>query len=749
MKTAYRHKRSESGLTPQGPGRGKSQAGDTLLEVLIAITIIAISVVALVGVITTSVTSSAEYRSLATVDTVLKNFSDAVKYDLELQPQQPPAPTHYVNCATTSTYQIVSEYPTNAVVNAGVTIFGTGFVNINASSVWVATLSSPSTTPIVINRFVNGLPTITGGSNVSATVILASNQPGGYIQPGIYSVTLSDSTGDVVTSGTMLTVSPSATVLNPASGVVGTSVTASASGFDQNAPLTVQVDGTPATITSANTMTDANGNAVVTFNVPSVPVGEQVGQQNVVLSDGPNTSTSTFTFGTPMGAPGPTISPPPSAVAGTTVQIQSIAYWDNSTSVFDSSCSASDNSGIQLITIQATQPNGVTGTLQVVVTNPTYSTPPGPVVTVKTPVTTPVPGQPITFTATLVPGLSQVPTGFVSWNFTGTSGIPPQPCPSGSALTPTGVGNTAAATCTIPGLQVAAGSYQVDATYSGDTNYGPATGLGLVNVPQQVPTLTVTPAATNSVATEPLTFTASVTGPSAATQPTGMVSWSVTGPGIPPQPCPNSTLSLTAPPSTMCTIPGNQVSVGTYTATATYLGDINYPSPAPVSATANVYLLTLVSVALNNAPFNTLGKIQSGDSIIVTFSGLVSLGNFCSAWALDPNTMSENLGNGLITVVNGGKNKNDSMTISSASCTPNTGFGGLDLGASGFVKNGTATYSGSTIKWDATKFTLTITLGAQQLSSGATLGTVSSNPIYSAGFSVPNSPYTIVTNSQF
>ena len=51
-----------------------------------ALVIIGLSVVALMGVLTTSISSSGEYRSLITVDTVLKNFAGAVKYETEIGP---------------------------------------------------------------------------------------------------------------------------------------------------------------------------------------------------------------------------------------------------------------------------------------------------------------------------------------------------------------------------------------------------------------------------------------------------------------------------------------------------------------------------------------------------------------------------------------------------------------------------------------------------------------------------------------
>ena len=119
--------------------------------------------VALLGALTTSITSSATSRSLATLDTLLKSFSEAVKYDVQLQPA---ATSLYQNCA--SSYQVVSEYPTSSVTGAGVTVFGTGFTP--GSSVPVALGTSP---PISL-----GTQTVATNGSVSTTFTVPSLPPG-------------------------------------------------------------------------------------------------------------------------------------------------------------------------------------------------------------------------------------------------------------------------------------------------------------------------------------------------------------------------------------------------------------------------------------------------------------------------------------------------------------------------------------------------------------------------------------------
>jgi Tfp pilus assembly protein PilV len=57
--------------------------GDTLIEVLLAIVIIAIAVTAVLGALMTSITSSAEQRSLAANDTLTKSFAETAKDQIE------------------------------------------------------------------------------------------------------------------------------------------------------------------------------------------------------------------------------------------------------------------------------------------------------------------------------------------------------------------------------------------------------------------------------------------------------------------------------------------------------------------------------------------------------------------------------------------------------------------------------------------------------------------------------------------
>jgi Tfp pilus assembly protein PilE len=452
--------------------RRKSEAGDTLLEVLIAIVVIAIGVVALLGALTTSITSSATYRSLATLDTLLKSFSESVKYDVQLQPA---ATSLYQNCATS--YQVVSEYPTTAVVGSGVTVFGTGF------------------------------------TGTSVPVTLGTSPP--------------------ISLGT--------------------------------APV-------------------QNGSVSTTFTVPSLPPGTTT--VPILINSVPSA--------TPLNVASTGVSSA-SPVAGYTVALNSIGWWNTSTAAFDNStsatCSPNDDSGIQMITVQATAPNDVGDTLSFIVTDPAFQ----PVVIVSanpSSVASPSASSGIRFTAS-VTGSSGggTPSGTINWVFNDIPGTPPQPQPCPNPIPLSSVGNTATATCTV--TTVAAGSYQVTATYAPPSNgaaagaYGPATGYAsaLAGTTPTATIQTTPPTPPSPMSTFTVTVTAS--GVSGQPLPSGAISWITSSPNLS---CPGTpTLSRvpftpTVTANTTCTAS----SPGAYQVTAVYPGDSNYLAATWPSASVTV-----------------------------------------------------------------------------------------------------------------------------------------------------------------
>src|SRR6516165_10030043 len=62
-----------------------SEAGETLVEMLIAIVIIGIAVTAILGALLTSMTASTQHRGLAVEDTLLRSYAEQAKQQIELQ----------------------------------------------------------------------------------------------------------------------------------------------------------------------------------------------------------------------------------------------------------------------------------------------------------------------------------------------------------------------------------------------------------------------------------------------------------------------------------------------------------------------------------------------------------------------------------------------------------------------------------------------------------------------------------------
>jgi hypothetical protein len=125
---------------------------------------------------------------------------------------------------------------------------------------------------------------------------------------------------------------------------------------------------------------------------------------------------------------------------------------------------------------------------------------------------------------------------------------------------------------------------------------------------------------------------------------------------------------------------------------------------------------------------STVGLAEAGDSISVTFSQALRSSSLCSGWADDGTAKSITSGVTVTIENKGGAGNNDSLLVTAAGCeTGGVRFGAIDLGAKGYIKNGTGTFgaagTSSTIGWNPATATLTITLGT----ASGSFGTVSSS----------------------
>ncbi|WP_224165773.1 hypothetical protein [Arthrobacter sp. StoSoilA2] len=172
-------------------------------------------------------------------------------------------------------------------------------------------------------------------------------------------------------------------------------------------------------------------------------------------------------------------------------------------------------------------------------------------------------------------------------------------------------------------------------------------------------------------------------------------------------------------------------------------GTINYSAQATDAAgntgpagvatsTKDVSSPTVTGVQLNNRSGGTLGKVEQGDSVTLTFSEPLSANTICGAWTSNTTTQAQN-GNGSSQVVVN-ISAGDVLTVTGTACTT-LRVGSISLGGDYNTNTSTAltfagnNTSGSSLTWNPTANTLTITLGAGT-SGGSTLTSTTIFPTY-------------------
>jgi Tfp pilus assembly protein PilV len=89
----------------------RTQAGDSLIEIVIAVVVIGAVVSALLTAIVTNENGTTSHRELVTADNVLRNFAEKIKSDVRRD-------CSAAGIVWTSTYTQRTGYPTNALSNA-------------------------------------------------------------------------------------------------------------------------------------------------------------------------------------------------------------------------------------------------------------------------------------------------------------------------------------------------------------------------------------------------------------------------------------------------------------------------------------------------------------------------------------------------------------------------------------------------------------------------------------------------------
>ena len=95
-----RYRKSDRAIrrAPQAEDRRRSEAGDTLVEILITLAVIGIAATAIMLAFATSISGSGSHRNVATMDTMLRTASAEVSAAIQAQPS-----TQFTACSGANT----------------------------------------------------------------------------------------------------------------------------------------------------------------------------------------------------------------------------------------------------------------------------------------------------------------------------------------------------------------------------------------------------------------------------------------------------------------------------------------------------------------------------------------------------------------------------------------------------------------------------------------------------------------------
>ena len=599
----------------------RREDGDTLIEILIAIVIIALTVTALLAGLTTAITSSSTQQSLSTLDTILNGFAQSAQYEIE-------QPSIFQNC-TPNPYRLVSApFPSSGPVGATVAVFVTGFAKSHPVSVSMggATISNVATTDGNGNGTVTfTVPNVSGTQTVSVSDGTSNASPTPFTvntatpasAPTHYTVSVNPvaqwdaqasqfktiAAGTCVNSGSQLI-----TVVAHAPDGTGGSISFVAVGTATTTVLvTATSTSTPATVGDTLTFT-------ATVVPPNASTPTPTGSIQWSFSQSPGQG------GTPT-CPSSTLNPVSGGnTADAICQIQpALAGGYNVTASYQPG-----NYAVGTGQLASPLQVGQAATSTTVALTSSSQTPPQP-------------GSSLTFTATVTPakGSDPQPSGPVQWTIAASSGSNPT-CPTSTLTNPndTGLGaNTA--TCTFS--NAVAGTYTVTAAYGGDTDYTSSQGQTTTTVNKANPTLRFSTNPSSAQAGSSFTVTVTVDQPNGGANPTGIVTWTVTPPSgtslNPPCTTTNgrstySSSTLNGSASTTCTV--QNAAQGTYTVAASYGGDNVYNG---ASGSTNVTVLPPPGGFDIQAPGNRDGKPDQGDDVVYTFNQAMSINSIQNGWS--------------------------------------------------------------------------------------------------------------------
>jgi prepilin-type N-terminal cleavage/methylation domain-containing protein len=566
-----------------------SERGDTLIEVLVAIAVIAIALVALLGSLMESTGASVTHRNMANLDSILRSFAESARYQIQTQPADGSIGPLFRPCATS--YPLASDpYPNSAPSGTWITVFVTGFAPNSNLSVTVGTTSV---------SIVSGTQTDGAGNQ---TVIFTAPSAIGQ-QP----VTVSDTAGDSATPKVPFTVAPSGSVITSSTYsnyTITSSVAAYPTGTCTNQQqITLKLFDSQSGHAAADQLPFVVGNfgpAPVTVAVSStaqtVP-STLTFAASVTNAAGAPVTSGTLTWSFASGTPGNPTCPTSTLPANTcTVNITNYSNSGNY-SVFATYHAASGQA----------YPDGYVGQTTAILDQAQ------PAITLSQTATS----GPLAFNAS-VGGGGPTPNGSMAWTISGTDGS------NGTCATqtgPTGASSPVTYTCMSNVTSPVTGvTYTATANYGNDTVYDKAVKDLAVTVPM------VTVAGTQ--ASHKLTFTATVAASRTDTASLTSGSATVTDTSI--------TASDTGTPVVGAGIPPGTY-VGAVTPGVSFLLSSSPSTQTNVNATANGTSVTLsepgsaatptgslkwtIAVSTGTAPTCLPSTLDTSGTASCTFSG--------------------------------------------------------------------------------------------------------------------------------
>ncbi|MGO8859374.1 MAG: hypothetical protein ACLQRH_01185, partial [Acidimicrobiales bacterium] len=282
MRLAPRHsdKRAARASVPEDPRR--SEAGDTLIEVLLALVILGLASVALLLAFATSIAGSAEHRTLATADTVLRTVAEETISQMQQNSSaafacpstftaSPTVPTGYTVTSVTVQYwsSTSSSFSSSNPCVVGSPQLVTITVNSNGVSYSISVVVEDPVAPAVATA-------------TTATKLVFLNQPAGNEVAGAslpLVVAVEGSNGGIVTSD----LSP--VTLTVTTGPIGATLTDTCSGIEYDGVVTfsncaLTEVGTGYSITASevapNGVANLTPSTTGTFNVVAAPPAQFV-----------------------------------------------------------------------------------------------------------------------------------------------------------------------------------------------------------------------------------------------------------------------------------------------------------------------------------------------------------------------------------------------------------------------------------------------------------------------------------------